>query len=99
MAVVTVAPPRWYVQWLAGPWNDPHAPVLIVLGGDALDGKMLGQGSYWRTIYGIMAWREGGFRRVTLSGEHSIVDPMRDYMICQGIPAEAVIVEGRSGTT
>lgn len=99
MVVVTAAPPRWYLQWLAGPWNDPQAPVLIVLGGDALDGHMLGQGSYWRTIYGIMAWREGGFRQVILSGAAEITNPMRDYMVCQGVPPGQVIVEDRSTST
>ena len=97
--LVTLAPPRAYLRWLTGPWNDPRAPVLIVLGGDSLDGKMLGESSYWRTIYAIWTWREGGFKHVILSGDQQITLPMRDYLVCQGVPAGAVIVEGRSRST
>jgi uncharacterized SAM-binding protein YcdF (DUF218 family) len=99
MVIVTVAPPRWYVNWLTGEWSDKKGPVLIVLGGDALDGTLLGEGSYWRTIYAIRAWREGGFRHVILSGAAPITQPMRDYLVCQGVPQEAITVEGRSTST
>src|SRR5579862_4676718 len=83
LVVVTVLPPRWYVNALAGPWNDPTGAALIVLGNDNLDVGILGQGSYWRSVYAVLVWRQGGFRRMILSGEESITLPMRDFVVCQ----------------
>lgn len=99
LVVVMLLPPRWYVNALAGPWRDPTGAALIVLGGDSLDGRMLGEGSYWRSVYAVLAWREGGFRRMILSGEDGITGPMRDFVVCQGVPAEGVTVEDRSTST
>ena len=97
--VVTVAPPRWYAGYLAGPWNDPVGRVLIVLGNDSVDGVVVGQGSYWRTVYAVRAWQGGGFQRIVVAGEHSIADPMRSFMVGSGVPAEVILLEGQSKTT
>ena len=75
LLLVTLAPPRWYVNRLAGSWNDPKGATLIVLGDDSVDGRVLGESSYWRSVYAILAWKEGGFRRVLLSGAASITHP------------------------
>ncbi len=99
IVLVTLAPPRWYVNWLAGPVRDPSGAVLIVLGAESLDGQIPGEGSYWRTVYAIHAWREGSFRRVILSGQAGVTLPMRDFLVCQGIPRDAVTVEDRSTST
>jgi uncharacterized SAM-binding protein YcdF (DUF218 family) len=99
LLLVTLLPPRWYVRELAGEWRDPGGRVLIVLGNDSLDVGILGEGSYWRSVYAVLAWREGGFRRMVLSGESSVTGPMRDFIVCQGVPAETVIVEDRSTST
>ena len=99
MLLVTLAPPRWYVAWLAGPWIDPKGNVLIVLGGDGVDETMLGQSSYWRSVYAVWAWREGGFHHVILTGPKSVTDPMRDFLVSQGVPGEALVLEQRSQNT
>jgi len=96
--LVTVAPPRWYATLLAGPWNDPTGPTLIVLGGDSLD-RILGESSYWRSVYAVRAWREGGVRRIILSGDEAVTEPMRDFLVGGGVPAEAILIEGRSRST
>jgi uncharacterized SAM-binding protein YcdF (DUF218 family) len=97
--LVTVLPPRWYVRALAGPMWAREGGVLIVLGAEQLDGQMPGEGSYWRTVYAVLAWREGTFRRVILSGDATITLPMRDFLVCQGVPPDAVTVERRSAST
>jgi uncharacterized SAM-binding protein YcdF (DUF218 family) len=99
LLLVTVLPPMWYVRWLAGDWTDAPGAVLIVLGGDSVDGRLMGLSSYWRSVYAVLAWREGSFRHVILSGADPITLPMRDFLTCQGIPAEAITLERRALNT
>jgi hypothetical protein len=56
---------------------------------------MIGQTSYWRGVFAVMAWRTGGFKHVLLSGAGSAL-PIRDLMLSQGVPAEAIVIEDRS---
>src|SRR5262249_46641540 len=58
----------WWAGILAGPWEDPSGDVLIVLGGSLLENRVIGQNSYWRSAYALLAWRDGTFRRVVVSG-------------------------------
>jgi uncharacterized SAM-binding protein YcdF (DUF218 family) len=102
--VVTVTPlVSWWAGALAGPWEDPRGDVLIVLGGSILEGGILGESSYWRSVYAVLVWREGGFRQVILSGGgpegHAIVAPMRDFLLCQGVPHGALRLETYSTST
>lgn len=62
VVVVTFTPlVSWYSGLLAGAWEDPRGDVLIVLAAERLDSDTLGLGSYWRSVYANLAWREGGF--------------------------------------
>jgi len=97
--VVTVAPPRWYIQQLARPWDDPKGNVLIVLGGQGVGENMMGQNSFWRTFSAVLAWREGGFHYVVVTGTFDVSGPMRDFLVSQGVPAAAVIIEGKANST
>jgi uncharacterized SAM-binding protein YcdF (DUF218 family) len=99
LVLVTVAPPRWYASLLADQWMAPRGAVLIVLGGDVHDNGMLGQTSYLRSLMGVISWREGKFREVVLSGDLQTTRPMRDFMVCEGVPASAILIEGRSTST
>jgi uncharacterized SAM-binding protein YcdF (DUF218 family) len=103
--VVATATPvaYWWATVLAGPWNDPGGDTLIVLGGSVLGDGVIGENSYWRAIYGSIAYREGGFRHVVISGgRHEgpvIGEPIRDYLRCQGVPDDRIVVENRSTST
>lgn len=103
-ALVTVTPiDNWWIRWLAGPWRDPQGEVLVVLGSDST-GDAIGLSSYWRSLYAVRVWREGGFRVVVVSGGAggggvSIAEQMRDFMVSQGIPASQIQVETRSHST
>lgn len=102
--VVTVTPlVSWWAGVLAGPWEDPPGDILIVLGGSIHEEGILGESSYGRSVYAVLAWREGGFRQVILSGGgpegHSIVAPMRDFLECHGVPHGALRLETRSTST
>jgi uncharacterized SAM-binding protein YcdF (DUF218 family) len=93
---------QWSALRLAGPWNDPQGDVLIVLAGSTMDG-ILGSSSYLRSEYAILAYRQGGFRTVVLSGggpgskPESVV--MEDFIACQGVPRSSIITETRSNST
>ncbi len=91
----------WWAHALARPWESPRGDVLIVLGGDRVD-DMLGYSSYWRSVYAIWAYRQGGFRRVLLSGGPggaAVAAAMRDFLVSSGVPAAAIAVESESTST
>ncbi len=101
---VTVTPlDGWWTKILAGPWNDTKGAVLVVLAGDSIK-DVIGESSYWRSVYAVRAWREGGFREVlvtggSLNGEVPAAERMRDFIVSQGIPAPAISVEDDSHST
>lgn len=102
--VVTVTPLAfWWATALAGPWEGPSGDVLIVLGGSIQDYGMVGGSSHWRTVYALQAWKEGGFREIVLTGggpeNHPVAAAMRDFLVCQGVPREAIRLETRANST
>jgi len=104
VVVVTTTPlVTWWATKLAGPWNDPGGDVLIVLGGSILDDGKIGGSSYWRAIYGVSAYKDGGFKQVIVTGGGldtvPVAAPIRDYMVCNGVPAGAIQIETRSNNT
>ena len=93
----------WWAQRLAGAWNDPPGEVLVVLGADTVR-DVIGFSSYWRSVYALRVWRQGGFRNVVVCGggknqQGSAAAQMRDFMVTQGIPAAAIQVETQSRNT
>jgi uncharacterized SAM-binding protein YcdF (DUF218 family) len=93
----------WWTNQLAGAWNDPVGRVLIVPGADAVQGS-IGFSSYWRSVYAVRAWKQGGFQTVVVcgggeNGQASTAEQMRDFVVAEGIPAAAVRVETVSGST
>jgi uncharacterized SAM-binding protein YcdF (DUF218 family) len=92
---------RWWIGLLEGPWNDPKGEVLIVPGADSLR-DVLGASSYWRCVYAVRVWREGGFNTLVVTGgpaDLPVSERMRDYIVSQGVPASAILVEMRSHST
>jgi uncharacterized SAM-binding protein YcdF (DUF218 family) len=102
--LVSVTPiDRWWIRSLAGPWKDPKGDVLIVLGADSVK-DVIGAASYWRSVYAVRVWRDGGFREVIVcggpaEGEAAISERMRDFMVAQGVPPAAIRVETASHST
>jgi uncharacterized SAM-binding protein YcdF (DUF218 family) len=89
----------WWNYLLADQWGDYKGDVLIVLGADAIENGMLGARSYWRAVYAAWIWRRGNFQELAISGETPISQPMREFLICQGVPASAIRLEQRSSST
>lgn len=102
--IVTFTPiDGWWTNLLCGPIFDPKGDVLIVLGAEAFP-DAIGHESYLRAVYGIRAWRSGGFRRIVISGGRGTNGmpaalPMRDFMVAEGVPASAITVETASTST
>jgi uncharacterized SAM-binding protein YcdF (DUF218 family) len=91
----------WWARKLAGPMDDPTGEVLIVLGGSALEDGIIGQSSYWRSVYALRAYRQTPFAKVIVSGGGRFrpADLMRDFLVAGGIPADRISVEDRSVST
>ena len=88
----------WYASMLAGPWSDPRGDTLVVLGGSVLEDGIIGESTYWRCVYAVLVYREGGFRQVILSGA-KVSEDMRRFLISEGVPAQIIRLEDRSTTT
>lgn len=94
----------WWIGWLADGWDSPKGEVMVVLGGDSIDDRTLGEMSFWRCVYAVWLWREGHFREVIISGGHgqtdpAIAEPMRMYLTAHGVPDAAIRLDSASRTT
>lgn len=97
--VVTVTPlVKWWTAALMAPWEDPTGEVVIVPGAET-NGDTIGISSYWRCIYAVRAWRQGGVRHIVVSGGGAIGSQMREFLIGSGVPAAAILTEDRSAST
>jgi uncharacterized SAM-binding protein YcdF (DUF218 family) len=95
---------RWWGVQLAGPWTDARGDVLIVLTGNVLGNGIIGESSYWRSAYTILAWRAGGWRQVIVSGGGGgaslpVGEAMRIFLVSGGIPADAIKTDTESMST
>jgi uncharacterized SAM-binding protein YcdF (DUF218 family) len=94
----------WWATALAGPWDDPKGDVLVVLTGSLLDDRTIGMNSYWRAVYAAHAFLDDHFQQMIISGGvqgESVANaiPMRDFVVAQGVPAQAVELETASRST
>jgi len=93
-----------WAGWLASPWLDSQGEVLVVLTGSQLRSGMLGESSYWRAAYTALIYREGGVRKIFISGGSDpilppIAEEMRRYLVASGVPPEIIVVETASLNT
>jgi uncharacterized SAM-binding protein YcdF (DUF218 family) len=97
--LVTVTPVlRYWVTSLSAAWGTGRGTTLIVLGQDLTAPDMLGIGSYWRSFYAVLVWRENHFRRIVVTGKDA-APLMRDLMVNQGVPAAIITVEDAATST
>ena len=98
-AAITFSPlVLWWATLLSGPWNNPTGDVLIVLGNEVQPDGIIGETSYWRTVYAVRTWREGGFSHVIFAGA-GVAPAMRRFAVSEGIPDSAIEVENQSLST
>jgi uncharacterized SAM-binding protein YcdF (DUF218 family) len=102
LAIVMFTPlVPWWARKLGGPMDDPTGQVLIVLSGDALEDGVIGESSYWRSVYAVRAYRKTPFAKVIISGggRFHVSAAMRDFLVSQGVPQDRVVAEDRSTST
>ena len=66
--------------------------------------ELSGETSYWRGAYTVMAWREGGWRQVIVSGGGGgaslpVGEAMKIFLESGGIPPDAILAESQSLST
>src|SRR2546423_1397741 len=104
MVIVTTTPLvfRWATA-LAGPWDDPSGDVLIVLGGAVTERDLIAADSFLRAQYAVLAWREGRFHHIVLTGGGDPNTPvaklMRDVLVSHGVPDSAIHLETQAHNT
>jgi len=91
------------IRILSGAWNEPKGDTLIVLGADTID-DMIGESSYWRSVYAVRVWRERSFREVVISGGAGpgltpAAIQMKGFLVCQGVPEASIRTETASTST
>ena len=92
---------RWWAMRLASPWEDSRGDTLIVLSGSSND-AFIGYNTYLRCQYAAMAWQEGGFRKIIVSGGPPRAPQavaMKSFLVSAGVPESAILVEPGSLTT
>lgn len=105
MAIILFTPVTVpWAGWLASPWEDPRGEVLVVLTGSQLRSGMLGSSSYWRAVYTALIYREGGVRKIFISGGSGpflppIAEEMRKYLVASGVPDGIIVTETASTNT
>jgi uncharacterized SAM-binding protein YcdF (DUF218 family) len=104
MIVVTVTPVvDGLGALLAGRWDEARGDTLIVLTGSSLENGVIGESSYWRSVYAVLFWREMQYRTIWITGHgdgaRTAAELMRDFLVGQGVPGERIRVETASRNT
>lgn len=88
----------WWVRAYSGPIEQPKGDILILLSA-AADEKYGGisYSSYWRARQALYAWQTGGFKMIVICGDGS--PGILNFLIADGIPREAIVIERRSIST
>lgn len=104
--LVTVTPiDSWWTRKLAGQSYSPTGDVMIVLGGFGLPDGRMGWDTYLRTRYAAKIYHEGGFKQVVVAGgpgydtKVPVSVAMGEFLKCQGVPAESLLLETASRST
>jgi uncharacterized SAM-binding protein YcdF (DUF218 family) len=105
VVVVTFTPMvSWSARGLAGRWSDPCGDTLIVLSGSPSQGGVIGESTYWRSAYAVMAYRKCGMHKIILTGGNRdggtpVADSMAEFVESQGIPRDRILRETRAFST
>jgi uncharacterized SAM-binding protein YcdF (DUF218 family) len=87
----------WWAHAYSGSIEQPKGDVLIVLSAASDDNGLISFSSYWRARYALMAWNEGGFQKIVISGGGG--PGIENFLIMEGVPREAIVAEWHSTTT
>jgi uncharacterized SAM-binding protein YcdF (DUF218 family) len=99
VVVLALATPidHWWAHAYSGSIEQPKGDVLIVLSAASDDKGLISFSSYWRARYALMAWQDGGFQKIVISGGGS--PGIENFLIVEGVPQQAIVAESHSTTT
>lgn len=94
---------HWWGRALAVDWGSGRGEVLVVLAGAALGDGILGENSYWRSVFAVQDFRAHSYRRVIISGASDGARPvavaMKQFLIAHDVPADRIEVDTASQST
>src|SRR5258708_6532818 len=102
--LVTVTPMvRWWGLLLADRWTAGAADRLIVLTGSSLGSEVLGESSYRRSVYAVLAERQHSYREIWMSGaggtEAPVARLMAEFLVSHHVDPRKIHLETDSRTT
>ena len=101
VVVIVMATPLviWWAGLLGGPWTDSGGGTLIVLAGDSMGGGIIGERSYLRVRYAVMAYRQHHYDKILLTGDVETTEEMASFLKAYAIPADHIVLETSSTST
>lgn len=101
---VTLTPTvRWWGLLLADRWTEGAADRLIVLTGSSLGPAVMGESSYRRAVYAVLAERQHPYREIWITGAGGVDAPvaqlMADFLVSHGVDRTKIHLETVSLTT
>jgi uncharacterized SAM-binding protein YcdF (DUF218 family) len=99
VVVLALATPidRCWAYAYSGSIEQPKGDVLILLSAASDDKGLISFSSYWRARYALLAWKEGGFQKIVISGGEG--PGIANFLIVEGIPRQDIVAEWNSTTT
>jgi uncharacterized SAM-binding protein YcdF (DUF218 family) len=88
---------RWWAHAFAGSIDQPKGDVLILLSAAKDDHGFISYSSYWRARYALLAWKNGGYRTLVVSGGGGLA--IRDFLVAEGVPSDAILTDQQSTST
>lgn len=99
LVVLVVATPldTWWAHAYAGSIDQPRGDVLILLSAASDDQGFISYSSYWRARYALLAWHNGGYRSILVSGGGG--QAIRDLLVAEGVPSGSIISDPAPNST
>lgn len=100
LSAVILATPlvAWWARAYAdGALDQPKGNVLIVLAAAADDAHGISYSSYWRARMAALAWRNGGFSTVVISGGGG--PGIENFLASEGVPRSAIVADWNARST
>jgi len=97
LLVISTPMVSWWARAYAGSIDEPKGDILILLSAAADDANGISYSSYWRARMAVLAWKNGGFKTVVISGRTG--PGILNFLVAEGVPRDAIITESRSTST
>jgi uncharacterized SAM-binding protein YcdF (DUF218 family) len=98
VVLVTATPvDAWWARAYSGPIEQPKGDVLILLSAANDDQGIVSYSSYWRARYALLAWQDGSFKTIVVSGGAG--PGILNFLVGEGVPRQDIVAEWRSNST